>query len=618
MIHRPERYAVWFVTIKEDFRDTKVFPLVDHAVSLLGRSSQCDIHVHSRKVSRHQLGLRPVESGVELTVDPNATGHCKIQGKRLTPGVPVVLSSGDRVWISNVEMVIGYGEMPPQPEDNIGGGRTEEICFSSEQNMTPDHSGDGTSREEQGEDSWRVDVRNIDHPEGTEPRSQNHVSNTHAGTCPLDDAEPDGDQPSRREESLGSDIIDETGQFTASLGRASHQNNTSGISVSTRAIGTNEETRYPAAPSEAAEEAECGATSFLPADEARRVIKAAASKRRKQWLMWLAAIGAIFVVWQQLSSSLDASSKTIHTGTYFSLELESDWSSRSAGSGGSVFFGRRPEGREGLALLRGQGDEVWAYDYQQALNAAWTVLSEDFPVLDDVTWEGQWGEYDQEEESIQVDTLPSISSDGVDAIPYHIRQGRIGGKGSVLIRVYISLNQWVVAAVWNNTRHLTKAEYSALDSIQLHAHIMRPDFVRRDVIWRESRIGLDEVGEQLEDAKQYYRQRAASLENSWKAYAAVLEVLRLYVGQPPGEEMSQIKDLWQRYLITYAHTVQDEYRRRTSLITAGQKKQDYDRVLNLALEIQEIIPDPKDPRWIWARRQEIDARSKHPDRRGFL
>lgn len=597
---------MWTIVIKEEGRAPKQVPLPAEGVSRLGRALQCDLRVQSRKVSRHQLTLRVVADGVELVVDPDAHSHCRAGGQRIEPGVAVILKDGEAIWAGDVLLELKETGKRGPIESEAGPFEGEQIPVRSDCRTASDQSGVATISTA-GHDAvevpsaLRLDLEQMTcslkpGPSGEENKLEKKIPFTSDWQVGQKDADSRGN-------------FAEDPRFTAQHGDVGIPTRTNPAFGGTRTATGDPRTIPPGATAAGGREEEVGATSFLPIEEARRVIKESAAKRRKKFLLVLGALGGGLVALGLLKDpgARDSQIKN-YNGMYFTIDLDKQWHARSEGA--AVVFSATRSAREGILVARHQDSALLTYDYVRAVEFAKSCLTESVGALGGV----EWGNLNADSQ------LPFLRGVVVDGIPYVACHGRMNQKGAVLLRVYLSHNQLVMVAAWSPNGSMSPVVDSMMDSFFLLPSIA-PDYVRRDLKWSAPNFKADAVAAVLKESDYLLEQHLAAPENAWKAYSKALEVLR-FIGRDAATstspELADPVDLWKNYLLPSALTVQSDYRDRVSLINSARSSGSHAQVMKLSAEIKERIPDSQDPRWMWAQKEYIAASERLSGRRSLF
>ncbi len=542
---------MWKLWITEADRKRREVDLPQGIATLIGRSSKSDIRIHSAKVSRRQLTLRPAAGGVELVVDETASAQPTIGDRPIERNTPVQLQNGAIIRIAEVLLQI-------VAQDEAG--TRDEIPETCSVDRTP---------------SMRGIPELTGNTQGSPVVSKSHITLNEQATSPAREALP----------------------YTLSP-----QTN---VGTSATRFAAESHTNLPIGD-------EPDKTTFLPEDEARRVLKQHATRRRKVLLAWGLGLLAAMVVlpWFLVDNDNSRPKLDVHKGTFFSLNVRPQWRARSIGD--VLVFSRGRGSREGVAVFRRTDDAILTYDYHRAFHDAatrWTMAVKD---ADETVWD-DWSNYS---------LMPVIHRDGETGIFFVGRQGRRGDRGSALLRIYLCRNQYVAVGAWSLDRPIPRDMYEILDSVYIDLTVIEPDFVRRDIRWNAVDFHRDNIVGRLKEAEYLFVQRQAAPGNAWRAYDKTIDVLRLYGNVSALDSADNyivpVRDLWDRYLLPYAEYIELEYRHRMISMMAAVASGDHARVERLADEIKAIIPDPQDPRWIWAQGEGATARSKSSSRRGFL
>lgn len=332
--------------------------------------------------------------------------------------------------------------------------------------------------------------------------------------------------------------------------------------------------------------------------------------KRRNNLMMLAMGGILIFLLLVLlpGQTPEGADDGTYQGAFYTLALEPGW--RAASAGDLLLFAPDGETNARVAVFWLNESRIWAFDVEAASRETRRVLGTFDAKLGNVLWEE-----DPQEHGDRVARM----SGGME-IPYVLEKGAIPGGGRVLLRLYLSRDHMIAVCAWNEAGRLTKSQQAVLNSFRLDTGMIQPDYLRRKQRWAGMEKGPVDMAERLRQARVLFEERLASRGNAWQAKESVMEVVDALAARREEDAgvMPELERVW-NLAIFYAEWIQDRFREKRASLLSARHAGRHDLVEEIAMEIQEIIPEKTDPRWIWSRQMALEAReAAGSDGRGFL
>lgn len=338
------------------------------------------------------------------------------------------------------------------------------------------------------------------------------------------------------------------------------------------------------------------ATSYLPVEEAKKILDG--SGRQSKRLLMLAALATAAVF---LLSSINPGGKTkqpdakhkLYKGSFFTCELPLSW---TVGSKGPVVT-MRPIvnllGTEGIALLHYSNEKCRWWTYERHFPEMIGLVTGEISALRKVV---RWVPLMQSEQTqLQLYRLYDT------ALPYAVFEGFNADSNRVaLARFYLGGDSAFLSVIWPVDESAKQAQtiWNGLDIQEASADIDRRIIIPAGQSGKEA---FTSVTNRLAEAQKWYAKADIAPGNVWRAYKALHAVHNWFSLNPPAtpEQIAAADRAWSvsTNVVQRLDSVFAELQREvTTALLAG----DRNKLNHFASMIQQEFPDNTDYRWLWA------------------